>query len=108
MLSEAANAGAWGAALISRTWLTRNKAAWVTPQMPNATTRPISESMLGTSASRPTTIKLQNTREAIKGWRSTMRPPKLLPIRPTAPKPIRYQPTTVPSKPASRSSMSAR
>ncbi len=30
MFSDAAKAGAWGAAFISRTWLTRNIAAWVT------------------------------------------------------------------------------
>ncbi|MNF01871.1 hypothetical protein D3C80_2009300 [compost metagenome] len=36
MFNDAAKAGACGAAFISRTWLTRNKAAWVTPQMPIA------------------------------------------------------------------------
>jgi len=53
-------------------------------------------------------MNVQNTIEAISGWRSTMRPPSELPIRPTAPKPIRHQPTSVPSKPARRSRISAR
>ncbi|MNY64750.1 hypothetical protein D3C86_2019070 [compost metagenome] len=43
MFSDAAKAGASGAAFIRRTWLTRNKAAWVTPQIPIAAARPSGE-----------------------------------------------------------------
>ncbi|MNH25228.1 hypothetical protein D3C79_852070 [compost metagenome] len=94
--------------MISRTWLTRNSAAWVMPQIARARPKPYTVWIAGTTAIMPTIIRAQKAAEAFNGCRSTARPPRLLPIRPTAPKPIRHQPTSAPSKPARRSSMSAR
>ncbi|MNG10813.1 hypothetical protein D3C84_943050 [compost metagenome] len=67
MFSDAANAGASGAAFIRRTWLTRNNAACVTPQMPIAAARPSGEWMFGTSVTMPAIMNAQNVTEAISG-----------------------------------------
>ncbi|MCY1312242.1 hypothetical protein D9M70_626470 [compost metagenome] len=105
---DAANAGASGADFISRTWQTMNSAACAMPQTPSATASRPCDAMTGTSAASPAAISEEKRAVAPRGLRSTMRPPSVLPTRPTAPNAIIVQPTIWPLKPASRSSMSAR
>ncbi|KAG0731324.1 hypothetical protein G6F23_015421 [Rhizopus arrhizus] len=78
------------------------------PQIPNATASRPWDCITGATNARPAAIIDENSAVAPSGLRSTMRPPKVLPIRPTPPKAIMVQPTICPLKPASRSSMSAR
>ncbi|CFM01422.1 Uncharacterised protein [Bordetella pertussis] len=108
MFNDAAKAGACGAALMTRTWQTVSSAAWATPHSASASASQYGACMTWATNSRPAVMIRLNRMVAPSGLRSTRRPPSQLPNMPAPPKAIMVQPTTLPSKPARCSSMSAR